>query len=54
MSKCSAVIFVALLLGACAATYSHPTKDVRNFERDERECRLIARKALASKGLPDT
>jgi hypothetical protein len=42
------------LLGGCATTYTHPTKSAKDFERDKQQCELIAKKALAAKGIPNT
>jgi hypothetical protein len=40
-----------LLLGACTTTYTHPTKDLSQFERDRAACELAAKKKLAAKGI---
>jgi hypothetical protein len=45
------LLFLAVLLAACATTYRHPTKTANDFEKDRQECQLIARKALAAKGV---
>jgi hypothetical protein len=48
------LLLFLFLLGGCAITYTHPTKSLNDFEKDKRECELIARKTLAAKGIPDT
>jgi cbb3-type cytochrome oxidase subunit 3 len=48
------LLLFLFLLSGCAATYRHPTKDASAFEKDRQECDLIARKALAAKGIPGT
>ena len=47
------LLFLFLLTG-CAITYTHPTKSAKDFEKDQRECELIAKKALVAKGIPNT
>lgn len=39
-------------LGACATSYTHPTKATRDFERDKRDCERSAEKTVAKKGVP--
>lgn len=48
------LLIILILLGGCAATYRHPTKNANDFERDKRECEVIARKTLAARGIPAT
>jgi len=48
------LLLVLFLVAGCAATYMHPTKSTKDFERDQKECELLARKTLAAKGIPDT
>jgi hypothetical protein len=40
-----------LLLGSCATTYTHPTKNLSQFEQDRAACERTARKTLAAKGV---
>lgn len=47
-------ILFLFILGGCATTYRHPTKDVSAFEKDRQACEVIAKKTLASKGIPGT
>jgi hypothetical protein len=55
MMKPTLWLFLLLfLLGGCAITYTHPTKSAKDFEKDQRECELIAKKALVAKGIPNT
>jgi hypothetical protein len=48
------LLLLLFLLGGCAITYTHPTKSAKDFEKDQRECDLIAKKALVAKGIPNT
>jgi hypothetical protein len=48
------LLLLLFLLGGCAATYTHQTKSTSDFERDRKECELLAKKTLAAKGIPDT
>ena len=37
-------------LAACGTTYTHPTKSLKDFDRDKAACEQEARKVLAKKG----
>jgi PBP1b-binding outer membrane lipoprotein LpoB len=54
MKPTSWLLLILFLLAGCAITYTHPTKSAKDFERDERECEVIAKKALVAKGIPNT
>ncbi len=45
---------ILFLLGSCAITYTHPTKNLNDFERDKKECESIAKKTLAARNPPET
>jgi hypothetical protein len=51
MKRTLSLLLFIFLLEACAITYTHPTKSTNDFERDKQECELIAKKALAVKGV---
>ena len=52
MSKRILWLFAAmLLLGSCATTYTHSTKNSSDFERDRAACERAAKKTLAAKGV---
>ncbi|MEN6616927.1 MAG: hypothetical protein ABFD12_10255 [Syntrophorhabdus sp.] len=40
-----------LILPNCTTTYTHPTKNVNQFERERAACERTARKTLAAKGI---
>lgn len=44
-------IMLFFFLGGCAITYTHPTKNSQEFERDRRECEAMAMKNLSSRGI---
>jgi hypothetical protein len=55
MMKPTVLLFLFLfILGGCATTYRHPTKDGSAFEKDRLACERIAKKTLAAKGVPNT
>jgi len=54
MRSVLSLLLLALILGSCATTYRHPTKDAGAFEKDRQVCERIARKNLAAKGIPAT
>ncbi len=46
-------VFIAcalFLLAACGTTYTHPTKNLQDFDRDKAACEQEAKKTLAKKG----
>jgi hypothetical protein len=45
------MLLFLFLLGACTITYTHPTKNSRDFDRDKQECEVAAKKTLAAKGV---
>jgi hypothetical protein len=48
----AAILFV---LGGCGGyVYTHPTKNMGDFEREKQQCDIAARKTLAAQGRPDT
>jgi hypothetical protein len=51
MKRIVLLLFFIALFGACATTYTHPTKNLKDFERDKAECEVIARKSLAARGV---
>lgn|GEM_PF-5857461 len=46
------MVFLTIQLTGCAAKYTHSTKSHRDFERDQRDCQVIAEKSAAKKGVP--
>jgi hypothetical protein len=48
------LILFLFIVGGCTTTYRHPTKDASAFEKDRAACEVIAKKTLASKGIPGT
>lgn len=48
-------LLIALLVlgfGGCVAKYTHPNKSTRDFDRDQRDCQIMAEKTAAKKGVP--
>jgi hypothetical protein len=45
------LLLFLFFLGGCATTYTHPTKNVSQFEQDRAACERTAKKTLAAKGV---
>ena len=50
MRRLITLFFVMAICAACGTTYTHPTKSAKQFDRDKRECELLAEQAAARKG----
>jgi hypothetical protein len=42
-----------LFIGGCQTTYTHPTKEAQDFERDKYNCDKIAKRLASDAGFPD-
>ncbi|HVN96809.1 MAG TPA: hypothetical protein VMT62_10290 [Syntrophorhabdaceae bacterium] len=45
------LLLLLFLIAGCAITYTHPTKDAGDFERDRAACEAVAQKTLAVQGV---